>query len=62
MSRVQPAVTISGSRFKPGPHEYVVRPPYGDGTTRYQTRQAALDAYDTARKERDEQLRILDPS
>lgn len=43
MKRVQPAVTVYGPRFTPGPHQYIVKG--GDGT-RYQTRDEALEAYD----------------
>lgn len=43
MKRVQPAVTVYGPRFTPGPHQYIVEG--GDGT-RYQTRDEALEAYD----------------
>lgn len=38
------AVTVAGSRFKPGPHQYVILPPYGDGTTRYDSREQAMAA------------------
>lgn len=52
MKRVQPAVTVAGTRFKPGPHQYIVKPPYGDGETRYDTREAAMDEYDAAQEGR----------
>lgn len=38
------AVTVYGTKFKPGPHEYVIRPPFGDGATKYPTREAAMAA------------------
>lgn len=48
MKRVQPAVTVAGPRFRPGPHQYVIKG--GDGT-RYDTREKALEAYDRAERE-----------
>lgn len=38
------AVTTAESRFKAGPHQYVALPPYGDGTTRYESRETAMAA------------------
>lgn len=38
------AVTVAGTKFKPPPHEYVIRPPFGDGATKYPTREAAMQA------------------
>lgn len=40
--RVQPAVTVRGSRFKLGPHQYIVK---GHPEV-YNTREEALAAYD----------------
>lgn len=38
------AVRPATSRFKPVPPEYVVLPPFGDGTTRYPSREEAWDS------------------
>lgn len=38
------AVRVHGTKFKAGPHEYVIRPPFGDGTTRYPSRSDAMRA------------------
>lgn len=37
------AVTVAGTRFKTGPHQYVIREPWGDGATRYNSQEEALN-------------------
>lgn len=36
------AVVVAGSRFTEGPCEYVLRSPFGDGVTRFASREAAF--------------------
>lgn len=48
MNRVQPEVTVVGSRFKLGPHQYRVK---GHPEV-YNTREEALAAYDETERTR----------
>lgn len=48
MSRVQPEVTVNGSRFKLGPHQYRVK---GQPEI-YNSREDALAAYDEKERNR----------
>lgn len=48
MKRVQPEVTVVGSRFKLGPHQYRIK---GQPET-YNSREEALAAYDEKERQR----------